>query len=70
MTESTAREMYRLLAIAKYNERYVIPTVERESKEDLYQTRGEVGSSRPRAGLRRDDVRSREAEKQRGREDF
>jgi nitrate reductase / nitrite oxidoreductase, beta subunit len=43
ITESTAQEMYRLLAIAKYNERYVIPTVQRETKEDLYQARGELG---------------------------
>jgi nitrate reductase beta subunit len=43
MTAPMAEEMYRLLALAKYPERYVIPTVRRERAEDLYETRGRVG---------------------------
>jgi nitrate reductase beta subunit len=38
-----AEEMYRLLALSKYRERYVIPTARRERAEDLYQLRGTVG---------------------------
>ncbi|HYK74174.1 MAG TPA: nitrate reductase subunit beta [Pseudoneobacillus sp.] len=33
-------EMARLLAVAKYNERFVIPTARREMKEDLYYKQG------------------------------
>ncbi|HYA04107.1 MAG TPA: nitrate reductase subunit beta [Syntrophobacteria bacterium] len=43
MSAPTAEEMYRLLALAKYRERYVIPTVRRELAEDLYEARGRVG---------------------------
>jgi nitrate reductase / nitrite oxidoreductase, beta subunit len=39
----TVWEMYRLLAIAKYEDRYVIPTVKREEGENLYRKMGEVG---------------------------
>jgi nitrate reductase beta subunit len=35
MTDQSMREMYRLLAIAKYNERYVIPTAHVEQAHDL-----------------------------------
>lgn len=48
MTESGAQEMYRLLAIAKYEDRYVIPTTRREESEKLYNTRGCFGFSEPR----------------------
>jgi len=43
MTVPMAEEMYRLLALSKYRERYVIPTVRREETEDLYRLRGTVG---------------------------
>ncbi|RJR37205.1 MAG: nitrate reductase subunit beta [Desulfobacteraceae bacterium] len=38
-----AEEMYRLLAIAKYGDRYVIPNVRREQTEDAHITRGARG---------------------------
>ncbi|MBW1980752.1 MAG: nitrate reductase subunit beta [Deltaproteobacteria bacterium] len=43
MTEEMAREMYQLLALAKYGDRFVLPTVKREAKEDLYQAQGSLG---------------------------
>lgn len=43
MAAPMAEEMYRLLALAKYPERFVIPTVRKEQAEDLYETRGRVG---------------------------
>lgn len=43
LNESTAHDMYRLLAIAKVGDRYVLPTVKREDSEDLYLTRGACG---------------------------
>ena len=45
LTEDLAVEMYRLLAIAKYNDRFVIPTAHREEFMDLYHGQGEVGYS-------------------------
>jgi nitrate reductase beta subunit len=45
MTVEMAENMYRLLAIAKYNDRYVIPTGRREEAEDLHETRGKTGYS-------------------------
>jgi len=41
LDEGTAKEMYALLAIAKYEERNVIPTVRRETVEDLHRRQGE-----------------------------
>lgn len=38
-----AEEMYRLLAIAKYRDRYVIPTVRKEHLMDLHALQGKVG---------------------------
>ncbi len=38
-----AKEMYRLLAIAKYDERYVIPTVKREAPDCLHVEQGRAG---------------------------
>jgi nitrate reductase beta subunit len=35
MTDQSIREMYRLMAIAKYNERYVIPTAHVEQAHEL-----------------------------------
>lgn len=43
MTVETAEQMYRLLAIAKYKKRYVIPTVKREHLQDLHEARGTSG---------------------------
>jgi nitrate reductase beta subunit len=43
LTESSAQEMYRLLALAKYEDRYVIPTTRREDSENLHETRGSCG---------------------------
>jgi nitrate reductase beta subunit len=41
--EATAEEMYRLLAVAKYTERYVIPTVHKEESGSLYREQGRSG---------------------------
>ena len=43
LNESAAHDMYRLLAIAKVGDRYVLPTVRKEDSEDLYLTRGTCG---------------------------
>ncbi|MBS0560291.1 MAG: nitrate reductase subunit beta, partial [Proteobacteria bacterium] len=37
--------MYRLMAIANYEDRFVIPTVHRETGEDAYDLRGGCGFS-------------------------
>lgn len=43
LTESLAREIYHLIAIADYHDRFVVPTVRKEEEEDLYHARGEAG---------------------------
>jgi len=43
LTEQDAKEMYRLLALAFYNERFVIPTTHREKAVEPYVERGLVG---------------------------
>lgn len=43
MTEEMAEGMYRLLAIAKYRDRFVIPTAKKEKEVDLYQEQGTAG---------------------------
>jgi nitrate reductase beta subunit len=43
MTEAMAEEMYHLLAIAKFHDRFVVPTVRREGLENLYVSRGGFG---------------------------
>jgi len=43
MTPLMADSMYLLLSLARYTERYVVPTVRREGAEDLYDSRGHVG---------------------------
>ena len=45
MTGGQIDEMYRLMAIANYEDRFVIPTTHRESAEDAYDLRGECGFS-------------------------
>lgn len=48
LTESSAKDMYRLLALAKYEDRYVLPTTRREGSENLHNARGCCGFSEPR----------------------
>jgi len=43
MTEEMAQGMSRLLAIAKYKDRFVIPTAKKEEKGDLYRGQGATG---------------------------
>lgn len=43
MTEKATDEMYRLLAIAKYEDRFVIPAAHREEFADLYNEQGACG---------------------------
>jgi nitrate reductase beta subunit len=43
MTDEIAEEIYRLLAIAKYKDRFVIPTVKKEKEVDLYRQQGAAG---------------------------
>jgi len=43
LTVAMAQEMYRLLAIANYHDRYVVPTVRNEEAEDLFEGHGEAG---------------------------
>jgi nitrate reductase beta subunit len=45
MSRSMIEDMYRLMAIAAYEERYVIPTTHREAAEDAYELRGGCGFS-------------------------
>jgi nitrate reductase beta subunit len=45
MTEEMAQGIYRLLAIAKYKDRFVIPTVKKEEEIDLYRGQGAAGFS-------------------------
>ncbi|AOZ91347.1 nitrate reductase subunit beta [Paenibacillus crassostreae] len=43
LTEKGIEEMYRLLAIAKYDDRFVIPSAHREEIADLYSEQGACG---------------------------
>jgi nitrate reductase / nitrite oxidoreductase, beta subunit len=43
MTRATIEEMYRIMALAAYEDRYVIPTTHRELEEDAYALRGSIG---------------------------
>ena len=49
MSEEMAEGIYRLLAIAKYKDRFVIPTVKKEKAEDLYRGQGAGGFNSPGA---------------------
>lgn len=51
MTPSQAVEMYELLAIARYGQRFVLPTAGREKTEDAYALRGESGFPRREESL-------------------
>ena len=50
MTEKEVEEMYRLLAIAKYDDRFVIPSAHREEFADLYTEQGACGFSNMMGG--------------------
>jgi len=43
MTEQSARELYELSAIAKYDDRYVIPKSHREQADNMYMQQGSTG---------------------------
>ncbi|WP_395647997.1 nitrate reductase subunit beta [Terricaulis sp.] len=45
LTAAAIEEMYRIMAIANYEDRFVIPTSHREGAEDAYHVRGECGFS-------------------------
>ena len=45
MTNQMIEEMYHVMAIANYEDRFVIPTAHREISEDAYEIRGECGFS-------------------------
>lgn len=45
LTEPQVQEMYRILAIANYEDRFVIPTTHREYAEDAYDLRASCGFS-------------------------
>jgi len=45
MSRAMVEEMYRIMAIANYEERYVIPTTHREAVENAYELRGGCGFS-------------------------
>ena len=45
MTGAQIDEMYQLMAIANYEDRFVIPTTHREYAEDAYGLKGECGFS-------------------------
>ncbi|MBU8596224.1 nitrate reductase subunit beta [Shouchella clausii] len=43
LTSTQVKEMYRLLAIAKYEDRFVIPTSHKEAYMDVYRSQGDEG---------------------------
>src|SRR3546814_4715125 len=43
LTRATIEEMYKIMALAAYEDRYVIPTAPRELDEDAYVLRGSSG---------------------------
>ncbi len=45
LSEETVREMYKIMAIANYEDRYVIPTNHKEEVIDAYKERGNCGFS-------------------------
>jgi len=48
LDEIAVQRMYRLLAIAKYEERFVIPTAHQEKYVNVYKEQGSCGYSLPR----------------------
>ena len=51
MTDPSIREMYRLMAIAKYNERYVIPKAHVERPMSLRSSVAHLSTDRPSSHL-------------------
>ena len=45
LDQSQVEEMYRIMAIANYEDRFVIPSTHREYAEDAYELRGGCGFS-------------------------
>jgi nitrate reductase beta subunit len=45
LTGAEIETMYKLMAIANYEDRFVIPTVHRETGEDVYRLKGSCGFS-------------------------
>jgi nitrate reductase beta subunit len=45
LTGADIEDMYRIMAIANYEDRFVIPTAHREWSEDAYDLRGSCGFS-------------------------
>src|SRR5699024_9166231 len=43
LTANQTKQMYRLLAIAKYEDRFVIPTSHRETQMNVYHSQGSMG---------------------------
>ena len=43
LTAKQIEEMYHIMAIANYEDRFVIPTTHREVTEDAYELRGQCG---------------------------
>ena len=43
MTQAMVEDMYKTMALAAYEDRYVIPTTHRETDEDAYKMRGSAG---------------------------
>ena len=62
LTKQDVEDMYRLLAIAKYKDRFVIPTSHREQVADLYSEQGSCGLSFTGGGLLYDNFLNKGAE--------
>jgi nitrate reductase beta subunit len=45
LSSQQIEDMYQIMAIANYEDRFVIPTAHRETAEDAYQLRGACGFS-------------------------
>jgi nitrate reductase beta subunit len=45
LSSAQIEEMYQIMAIANYEDRFVIPTTHREVTEDAYELRGQCGFS-------------------------
>jgi nitrate reductase beta subunit len=45
ITQAEVEDMYRIMAIANYEDRFVIPTTHREYAEDAFDLRGSCGFS-------------------------
>jgi nitrate reductase beta subunit len=43
LSQAAIEDMYKTMALAAYEDRYVIPTTHREVDEDAYQMRGSAG---------------------------